>query len=147
MTRVILFLLAAGATFAQEAEPFPPVAFPPERYDAMRQRSPFVLPTFEDHVEVHSEWTSDYRIVSVLQMGDESVVLATKISTGERIPIRAKDNHLGMRLVSIQLSPNPRNVSAVIEMGGQEGTITYDDSVLSQVPSPMAPNNPAVISE
>jgi len=147
MKRVLFFALITGACFAQDTDPFPPVAYPPERYDSMRQRSPFVLPTFEDHVAVHTEWTNDYRIVSVLQLGDESIVLANRISTGERIRIRAKDNHLSMRLVSIQLSPDPHNVSAVIEMGGQEGTITYDDSVLSKVPRPATPNNPAVIPE
>jgi len=147
MKRVLVFTAIAGACFAQDTEPFPPVAFPQERYESMQQRSPFVLPTFEDHVEVHTEWTNDYRIVSVLQLGEESIVLATRISTGERIPIRAKDNQLGMRLISIQLSPDPHNVSAVIEMGGQEGTITYDDSVLSRLPRPAVPNNPAIIPE
>lgn len=142
---ILALLLASG--IIQAEEPFPPVAYPVERYAAMKERSPFVLPTFAAHVEVHTEWTNDYRIVSVLQLGEESVVLAKKISTGERIPIRAKDNHLGIRLVSIQISPDPNNVSAVIEMGGQEGTIRYDESILSQSPRPAPAINPAIISE
>jgi hypothetical protein len=138
-------LLGMGLALAEE--PFPPVAYPAERYQSMKERSPFVLPTFATHVEVHTEWTTDYRIVSVLQLGEESIVLAKKVSTNERIPIRAKDNHLGIRLVSVQISPDPNNVSAVIEMGGQEGTIRYDESILSQTPRPASPINPAILSE
>ena len=132
---------------AQEEDPFPPKAYPPERYATMMTRSPFVLPSFADDVSVQADWTSDYCIVSVLKIGEESVVMAKKISSGERIPIRAKDNRLGIRLVKLHASSDPHEVSAVIEMGGEEGTIRYDQSILSQVPRSVAPDNPAVIPE
>jgi hypothetical protein len=101
----------------------------------------------EVQVATPPEWTSDFRIVSVLTLGDESVVLAKKVSTDERITIRRQANALGIRLVEVSLSPDPHNVSARIEMGGNEGTITYDETILSNVPRSVAPDNPALLNE
>ena len=126
---------------------FPPEPIPPERYEVMMQRSPFVLPTVEIHTEVTTTWTSDFQIVSLLKVEDEYVVFAKKISTDERIRIRREDNAQGIRLVKIQMSSDPREVSAVLEMGGVEGTIHYSPEILSGLPTPMATGNPALISE
>ena len=126
---------------------FPPVAYPVERYEAMMKRSPFVLPSFSEEVAVTDNWTEDYRIVSVLKLGNDSVVIVKKISTDERIPVREKENAQGIRLLELEMSPDPHNVSARIEMGGEEGTIQYDESILSDAPRSVAPNNPAVKSE
>lgn len=148
MKRSLLLLFLVGLPMAKADEPFPPTPNPPGRFAELKLRSPFVLPTFiEQQVAVQTDWTSDFRIVSVLQLGEESVVIAKKVSTDERISIRSKENNLGIRLVSVQLSPDPHNVSAAITKGGEQGTITYDDSILSQVPRSAAPNNPAVIAE
>lgn len=137
---LLLALLAAlGNLRAQtDEDPFPPPPIPPDRYDAMMKRSPFVLPTVEEET-VSVGWTSDYQIVSVLRTGDEFVVLAKKLSTNEHIPIRTKENIQGIRLVDLQMSPDPREVSATIELGGAEGTIQYAPSILSGVPTSQAP--------
>jgi hypothetical protein len=126
---------------------FPPTPIPPERYEIMMQRSPFVLPTAEIHTEVTTTWASDFQIVSLLKVENDYVVFAKKISTDERIRIRREDNAQGIRLVEIQMSSDPREVSAVLEMGGVEGTIQYDPEILSGLPTPMATGNPALISE
>lgn len=145
----LAFLCLASAAGGQEEEAFPPKGFRLDRYEAMMARSPFVLPTAPVEVQAVAEpdWTSDFRIVSVLTLGDEPVVLAKKISTDERIAIRRQDNALGIRLVDITMSPDPHNVSARIEMGGNEGTITYDETILSDVPRSVAPDNPALLTE
>lgn len=144
----VVLLLLTVIPLVNAEEIFPPAPNPPGRYAELKLRSPFVLPSFiEQPVVVQSDWTSDFRIVSVLQLGEESVVIARQVSTNERIPIRSKENKLGLRLVSIQLSPDPHNVSALVSKGGEQGSITYDDSVLSDVPRSVAPNNPAVIAE
>lgn len=150
MKRISLLTLALSAATlsAQDLEPFPPKAYPADRYDAMKARSPFVLPSFAEEVPAATaNWTSDFRIVSVLKLGDESVVLVKKLSTDERIPIRRQENAQGIRLVELQMSPDPHNVSAVIEMSGEEGTILYDESILSEVPRSVAPSNPALKAE
>lgn len=149
MKRLVCFLslLAIPQLPAQDDEPFPPEAFAPDRYESMRQRSPFIYPSFEENVQVTVDWTNDFRIVSVMRLGDESVVLAKKVSTDERIPIRTQENALGIRLVELKMSTDPHNVSALIEMGGQEGTIVYDESILSEVPRSVAPDNPALKAE
>lgn len=147
---IAIFLLGTlfglGILQAQSAdESFPPKAIPPNRYEGMMKRSPFVLPTVEEvKAEVVANWTNDYQIVSILQIGGESVVLAKKLSTSERIPIRAKENAQGIRLLNLQMSSDPREVSAIIEMGGSEGTIKYDPSILSGIPASVAPGNPAL---
>ena len=140
-----LICLGFSALYAEE-EPFPPVPIPQERYDTMRQRSPFVLPTVTT-VEVAPEWTNDFRIVSVLSLGDDAVVLVRKISSNERLAFRRQANAQGSRLVELNMSPDPRNVSAVIEMDGKQGSITYDDSILSGLPNSVAPGNPALKTE
>lgn len=148
-TVALLFLVLSSTVLtAQDEEPFPPKAYPADRYDSMKARSPFVLPTIEEVVQVvAANWTSDYRIVSVLKLGDESVVLVKKLSTGERIPVRRQQNAQGIRLVALQMSPDPHNVSALIEMSGEEGTIVYDESILSEVPRSVVPSNPALKAE
>lgn len=144
----LILALSSAALLAADEEPFPPQAYPTSRYDAMKARSPFVLPTVEEVVQiVTSNWTSDYRIVSVLRLGSESVVLVKKLSTDERIPIRKQRNAQGIRLVELQMSPDPHNVSALVEMSGEEGTIVYDESILSEVPRSVAPSNPALKAE
>ena len=140
--------LGSAALRAQDDDAvFPPAPIPPERYEIMMQRSPFVLPTVEVHTEVTTNWASDFQIVSLLKVEGEYVVFAKKISTGERIRIRREDNAQGMRLVKIQMSSDPREVSALLEMGGVEGTIQYAPEILSGLPTPMATGNPALISE
>lgn len=147
MKRLFCLLSVPAALFAQE-EPFPPQAIPPEHYQDIMARCPFVLPSFTEEVKkVDTEWTNDFRIVSVVKTGDEMLVLATKVSSGERLLIRAKENALGIRLVELNMSPDPRNVSAVVEKDGSKGTIQYDTSILSGVPRSVAPNNPALKAE
>jgi len=138
-----------GNLWAQDdAEPFPPEAIEPSRYGAMMKRSPFVLPTVEEvKTEAAHDWASDYKIVSILRIEGESVVLAKKLSTSERIPIRTESNAQGIRLLNLQMSSDPREVSAVIEMGGHEGTIQYDPSILSGIPTLPASGNPALKPE
>jgi hypothetical protein len=147
MNKVLCFIFLAVPVLHAEDEPFPPVAIPPERYEKMGQRSPFVLPTATTAEAPAPEWTSDFRIVSVLSLGDESVVLVRKLSTGERVPFRREANALGMKLVELKMASDPRNVSAVIEWNGKEGSISYDDSILSGLPTSVAPGNPALKSE
>ncbi len=145
----LAWFISLGSLRAQTDDaPFPPEAILPDRYEGMMKRSPFVLPTAEEtKSEVAENWASDYQIVSVLQVGGESVVLAKKLSTGERLPIRSKSNAQGIRLLNLQMSSNPREVSAVIEMDGSEGTIQYDPSILSGLPTSVVPGNPALKSE
>lgn len=144
----ILLLLSIGTLYAQtDNEVFPPVRFPSDRYEEMAKRSPFVLPTFEEEIRVTTNWASDYCIVSVLKIGPESVVIAKKISTDERIPIRTSKNAQGIRLLALQSSSDPHEVSAHVEMEGEEGTLQYDPAILSEVPRSVAPNNPAVKPE
>jgi len=148
---IVIFFLVLGCgpmnlRAQDDEEAFPPKPIPPDRYETMMKRSPFVLPTVEEP-QVAATWASDYQIVSILRIGDEFVVLAKKQSTNERIPIRAKENAQGIRLVKLQMSPDPREVSAVLEMSGAEGTIQYDPSILSGMPNPVAAGNPALKSE
>jgi hypothetical protein len=143
----LVFVLPLALAAQAQEEEFPPKAYPLERYAVMMQRSPFVLPTFSQDVSVQVNWAADFSIVSVLKTGEETVLLAKKISTGERVPVRSTDNRLGIRLVKMNLSSDPREVSAVVELGGEEGTIRYDDAILSQLPKSVVPNNPAVIPE
>lgn len=144
-----LILLPALTLRAQEEDVFPPRAFPPERYEAMQKRSPFVLPSFAEDVQVtaNSNWTNDYQIVSVLQVAGEAVVLVRKVSTNERIPVRSQKNAQGIRLLKLNLSPDPAAVSAILEMNGEEGTIQYDPAILSGAPHPSATGNPALKPE
>jgi hypothetical protein len=145
---VCLLALASMNLRAQDDdEVFPPQSIPADRYEFMMRRSPFVLPTREAEKPTAPNWTSDYQIVSVLKIGGEAVVLARKLSTNERIPIQAKENAQGIRLISLQMSPDPREVFAVLEMNGAEGTIQYDPSILSGLPRSVAPDNPAIKSE
>ncbi len=132
---------------AQDDDVFPPPPIPPDRYEAMMKRSPFVLPTPEEKVEVSATWASDYQIVSILKIGDEFVVLAKKLSTNERIPIRTTENIQGIRLVNLRMSSNPREVSALLERDGAEGAIQYDPAILSGMPNSVAEGNPALKSE
>ncbi|HWL52642.1 MAG TPA: hypothetical protein VNQ90_09415 [Chthoniobacteraceae bacterium] len=143
---VFLLLLAPLSLRADDAEIFPPQSIPADRYEAMTQRSPFVLPTDEEPAVV-ATWASDFQIVSILKRGEAFVVLAKKVSTGERMPIRTEPNPQGLRLVTLQMSPDPREVSAVIALGDAEGTITYDPALLAQMPHPSASGNPALKSE
>lgn len=149
MKKALCLICLGFPVLHAEDEPFPPVPLPRERYDKMALRSPFVLPTVvTPAVEAAApEWTSDFRIVSVLSLGDESVVLVRKLSTDERIAFRRQANSLGMRLVELKMSPDPRNVTAVIAVEGKEGSITYDDSILSGLPTSVAPGNPALKTE
>lgn len=149
MKKVLFLICLASPALRAQEEPFPPHAIPPERYEKMAQRSPFVLPTVTaPPVETQApDWTSDFRIVSVLALGEESVVLVRKLSSGERLPLRRQANSLGMRLVELKMSPDPRNVSAVIELDGNQGSIIYDDSILSGIPTSVVPGNPALKSE
>ncbi len=141
-----LLLLSACVVVAQE-EVFPPEAISPERYAAMKERSPFVLPTKEEEPKPAATWSSDYQIVSVLKLGAEQMVLVKQASSGKRIPIRAKENAYGLRLVELRLSANPSEVSAVIALGESEGEIRYDPAILSALPRPSATDNPALKSE
>ena len=97
---LLLLTLSSSALVAQDAEPFPPEAYLADRYNTMKARSPFVLPSFAEEVAppVAADWTSDFRIVSVLQLGSDSMVLAKKLSTDERIPIRPSRNSLVTKL-------------------------------------------------
>jgi len=131
----------------EEAEPFPPEAIAPDRYEAIMKRSPFVLPTHEEETRVETTWASDFQIVSILKSGEDLMVLARKVSTGERVPIRTRENALGIRLVKLRMSPDPREVSALIAMGDVEGTIGYDPALLSSIPTPSAADNPALKPE
>ncbi len=150
MKRLIAITILAslsGYLWAEEdAEVFPPELIPPDRYEVMRKRSPFVLPTQEEP-QVTATWSSDFQIVSILKSGDEWVVLAKSVSTGERMPIRTQANAQGIRLLSLQMSADPREVSALIALGDVEGTIAYDPALLSSIPSPSAAGNPALKSE
>jgi len=141
-----LSLLGVPALQAQE-DVFPPQAYPPARYESMASRSPFVLPSFAENVSVAENWADDFRIVGVIRMGGESVLLAKRLSTDERVVIRSEDNALGVRLVELDMSPDPRNVSAVVEMGSEKGTIRYDESILANLPSSVVPDNPALKHE
>ncbi len=143
-------LLVASSLLAQEEdEPFPPAPFAPGRYEAMMKRSPFVLPTSEVAPEVKpaTNWTSDFRIVSIMRVGGEYMVLVRQLSTDQRIPVRPRANRQGIRLVDVQMSPDPRGVSATLERDGEQGAVQYDDSVLSQVPHSVVPDNPALKAE
>jgi hypothetical protein len=145
---MMIALLAGVSWVHAQEEPFPPQAYPTSRYNEMKHRSPFVLPTAPvAEVVVTTNWTSDYCIVSVVKIGDESVVQAKKVSTGERFPIRAQANAQGFSLVTLSMSPDPRQVSAVIKMGDQEGTIQYDEAFLSTLPRSVVPDNPALKAE
>jgi len=151
-TRHLSLFLALLICFAQlhaqsNEAPFPPEAIPAERYSAMMKRSPFVLPTAGAQEGVSTTWASDYQISSILKVGDQFVVIAKKMSTNERISIRDKDNAQGIRLVKLQMASDPREVSAVIELGGIEATIQYDSTALSNLPRSVAPDNPALKSE
>jgi hypothetical protein len=144
-------LLLASPLLAQdEDEPaFPPAPFAPDRYEAMMKRSPFVLPTPETAEEAKpaTNWTADFRIASIVRVDGEYMVLVRQVSTDERIPVRQRPNRQGIRLVEVRMSSDPRGVSATLERDGEQGTVQYDDSVLSQVPRSMAPDNPALKAE
>lgn len=140
---LFLLLLTSLPLRADEAEIFPPQPIPADRFEAMTRRSPFVLPTDEEPAPV-STWVSDFQIVSILKRGEEFIVLARKVSTGERLPIRTRPDPNGLRLVSLQMSADPREVSAVIALGEAEGTIAYDPALLAQMPNPSASGNPAL---
>lgn len=152
MRRTLLALLfLVSPLLAQEDDPpFPPVAYPADRYALMMKRSPFVLPT-PDTVAVAPppapNWTTDYRIMSVLRSGDDYMLLIRQVSTDERVSVRKARNAQGIRLVEVQMSADPRSVSATLERGGEEGTVQYDDSILSNVPQSVVPANPALKPE
>jgi len=145
----LLLAIVIGVTPALRAadEPFPPAPIPPDRYEPILKRSPFVLPTREEETRVETNWASDFQIVSILKSGEDLVVLAKKVSTGERIPIRTQENAMGIRLLKLQMSPDPREVTALIATGDSEGTIGYDPALLSSLPSPSATDNPALKPE
>lgn len=144
---LLTFFLALSA-HAQEDEAFPPKPYPSDRYAAMKDRSPFVLPSVTEVVETTTpDWTSDFSIVSLTKIGDETIILAHKLSTDERIAIKSKPNALGIRLIDLHMSNDPHDVSATVEMDGVEGTIKYDDSFLSHVPRSLVPGNPGLQSE
>jgi len=143
-------LLLVSPLRAQDGEePFPPAPFAPDRYEAMMKRSPFVLPTSEVAPEVKpaTNWTSDFRIVSIMRVGGEYMVLVRQLSTDARIPVRQRVNRQGIRLIGVEMSPDPRGVSATLERDGEQGAVQYDDSVLSQVPHSVVPDNPALKAE
>lgn len=147
MKRFLLLLLAPGVLLGDDpAEVFPPQGVAPDRYDAMACRSPFVLPTQEE-TAVEAGWASDFQIVSLLKSGDEYVVFAKKISTDERMVIRSRENAHGLRLLKLQMSNNPREVSALIALGEAEGSIEYDPALLSTAPAPAPADHPALKSE
>lgn len=145
---ILTFVLSLSA-YAQEDEVFPPKPYPPDRYEAMKNRSPFVLPSVTEVVMAPATpgWTSDFSIVSVTKIGEETIVLARQISTDQRVAIRARANAQGIRLVDLRMSPDPRDVSATVEKDGLEGTITYDGSFLSKLPRSLVPGNPGLKSE
>ena len=150
LTVLLIFGVLAGSDLRAQSEDevFPPKPIPADRYEAMMKRSPFVLPTVEEvTIEATADWASDFQIVSVMQIAGEPVILTRRLSTDERIPIRLKPNAHGIRLINLRMSPDPREVSAVIEMGEAEGTIQYDPAILSGVPTSVAPGNPALQSE
>lgn len=143
-------LLLMGPLMAQEEEaPFPPVPFAPDRYAAMMNRSPFVLPTPTEVVQAPppTNWSTDFRLVNVMRLSEDYVVLVKQVSTDQRFPVRRQPNHLGIRIIEVRMSGDPRSVTVVLEKDGEEGTVQYDDSILSQVPRSVVPDNPALKSE
>lgn len=142
-------LVLTASLFAQEEPVFPPAPFAPDHYEAMMKRSPFMLPTPTETGQQAppTNWSTDFRLVNVMRVNEDYVVLVRQVSTDQRFPVRRAPNNLGIRIIDVRMSPDPRNVAVVLEKDGEEGTVQYDDSILSNVPRSVVPDNPALKSE
>ena len=137
----------ADATNATEEPVFPPQSFPEGFYDAMMKRSPFILPSFDETVAAPTGWAQNLSLVSILLVGGEEVLLVADTSTQERFRVRKTENAQGIRLVELTRADNPRETSATLAKDGQQATIRYDDSILTNLPTSVVPNNPALLND
>jgi len=135
-----------GLPLWSDEDPFPPTPFAENHFDRMIAQSPFSLPTIEE-VTVQPGWADAFRISSILRIGDQLIVILNEQGKPDPITVRTRENRQGLRLVQLNESNDPRQVSAVIARNGQQATVRYHESILSAIPQSVAGSNPAIQPE
>jgi hypothetical protein len=103
-----------------------------DRYRDIGEESPFMLDATPDQLIVESPFR-DLAVSSVYESpkGIRVKVINVKTKTPYYVTEDPSNNALGLKVVNIESDPNPRNVKVLIEANGEQGTVTFDDSLVS----------------
>jgi hypothetical protein len=145
MMVLVSVLFPAGLIRAEET-PFPPVAYPPDRYDALARRSPFMLATVEKAPAVQPGWASGFVLAGGAQSEGETFIIVADATANKRFVVTSAPNPDGIRLVKIVMNANPAKVVATIEKGGQQADIRYPPEIIKRFSPELLQNNRAILN-
>lgn len=128
---VLILLLAAPALHAQD---FSPAPVDVERYRALWERSPFVLPARA--AAPVSALAQRFTLTGVAFLADDPIVFLLDRQSSARLMLRLNDPQNGLLLVSVENSSDPKQASALIRLGSEQAVVRYDPSALQ---APAAP--------
>lgn len=134
----LLLLFSLMALPAQEAS-FAP-EHPLSRYQAIWERSPFVVQTA---VLESSPLAQRFVLTAVTMLGDQPMIFVLDRKTLQRISLTTEASADGAVLLSVVSNSDPKLVRANIRVGREEGSIGYDLEALQAVNQAAAAPNPS----
>ena len=114
---------AALSTLVQ-AEDQIPTGFKVERYTQLWERNPFTLVTPVAPRALSSTFDKLY-MTSWMKEGGKVVMFVQNSETNEVEKITAQPNQKGVRLIAIDLNPDPKLVEAVLSDGKEQGIVRF----------------------
>lgn len=129
---LLLIALALGVArsgFSQDTGPnsFAPEIRPIEDYEHVWTRSPFVV---ESKVVAESDpLAQKYALAAIARTGGEPRVWLIERASLQRIMLPSEDQAL--QLVSVSMDRDMRKSSAVIRLGSEQASITFDEQLLN----------------
>jgi hypothetical protein len=117
-----------------------PTGFKLERYVRVWERNPFTLVTPAAPQAQHSPFEKLF-LTSWLKDGPRNVIFIQNLETNEVQKITAEPNQDNLRLITLNLNPDPQLVEAVISDGKEQGPVKFrfdGQSSVAQTASPQA---------
>jgi len=127
----LLFLgLACGTCGA--AEPFAPDCYPLDRYEHIWSKSPFVV---EAPVVQQSDGLEKrFALTGIASAGGNPLIFVFDRQSLSRIVVQAGEpNSAQLELVSVSPDMDLHKSSAVVRLGAQQATISYDAAMLANI--------------
>jgi len=115
-----------------------PTGFKLERYARVWEHNPFTLVTPDAPKAKLSPFDKLF-LTSWLKDGSRDVIFIQNLETNEVQKITAEPNQDNLRLIALQLNPNPQLVEAVISDGKEQGPVKFRFDVQSSVAQTASP--------
>lgn len=130
---------AAAAAVEAVVPPFEPETYAISRYEPVWKRSPFIVETVA--VQVSQGLAQRFALAGAATINGSPVAFLIdrqppSPSRSRFMLAKGKPSDDGVELVSLSLSPDPRQTSIVIRQAGQQATLNFDPQMLAQVGNP-----------